>query len=380
MTTDHNAASGTGWPFACEWAIDQVACPAFCCTRDGGVMHSNRSAQRLWGGRPHADDVGRWDGFAALYDAEGMPLPKSISPAARAAETGHAQAPYECIAESADGQRRRLVIHARPVAGIGGEVVGVFCSLTDISERHRLEGELDQAGANRDVFLRILAHELRNPLAPIMTVAQTMGRVATDPRIAQMAGIVERQARQLARFVTDLLDASRIERACDVPVTMRGATVNEVVGLARDVAAAPIRARGQALCIDVDAGDERVPLLCDPERLAQALGNALINASDYSDDGAPIILSARIDGALLEIGIQDRGIGASRHQLRELFVPFRKFAHHPARMPSGAGVGLAIAKSVCDAHGGMVSAHSAGPGRGMCLKFMLPVVDVAASV
>nr|GFD60629.1 two-component sensor histidine kinase bacteria, putative [Tanacetum cinerariifolium] len=74
----------------------------------------------------------------------------------------------------------------------------------------------------------------------------------------------------------------------------------------------------------------------------------------------------------------DRGIGAARHQLRELFAPFRKFAHHPARMPSGAGVGLAIAKSVCDAHGGMVSAHSAGPGQGMRLKFVLPIVDVTA--
>lgn len=378
MTSEWGATCGDGWPVGCEWTIDQVACPAFCCTRDGGILHCNRSAQRLWGGRPDARDIGRWDGFAALYDIQGIPLPKSISPAARAAATGHAQAPFECIAESADGQQRRVVMHARPVARADGEVVGVLCSLTDISERRRLENEVEHAAANRDLFLRILAHELRNPLAPIMNVAQTMGRTAAEPRIAQMASVVERQARQLARFVTDLLDASRIERACDIPVAMRAATVEEIVELACEVAAAPIDMRTQALRIDVQADDERVPLLCDPERIAQAVGNVLLNSSDYSDNGAPIAISARIDGTVLEISVIDRGIGAERHQLRELFAPFRKFAHHPARMPSGAGVGLAIAKSVCEAHGGMVSAHSEGPGHGMRMKFVLPIVDIAA--
>lgn len=379
MTTDRIAMTEPGWPVSCMWVIDQIACPAFCCDRSGEVVHSNGSAKRLWSEQSHVGEPGRWDGFAALYDAGGIALQRSVSPAARAAATGHAQAPFECIAESADGQQRRLVIHARPVVADGGEVVGVVCSLTDISERCRLESEVDHAAQNRDVFLRILAHELRNPLAPIMSVAQAMGRMATEPEIARMAGIVERQTRQLARFITDLLDASRIERACDIPVAIRAATVGEVLGLARDVAAASIGTRRQTLRIDVGGGDEHVALLCDPERLAQALGNALLNASDFSDDGASIALSARIDGALLEISVEDVGIGAPRHQLRELFVPFRKFAHHPARVSSGAGVGLAIAKSVCDAHGGMVSAHSAGPGQGMRLKFVLPVVNLAGT-
>jgi signal transduction histidine kinase len=110
--------------------------------------------------------------------------------------------------------------------------------------------------------------------------------------------------------------------------------------------------------------------------LAQALSNALLNASEFSDDGAEISLAVMINGALLEMVVTDCGIGVEANELLAMFEPFRKFAAHPTRTPAGAGLGLAIARSVCRAHGGMVSADSAGRGRGTRLRFMLPVVEM----
>jgi signal transduction histidine kinase len=138
--------------------------------------------------------------------------------------------------------------------------------------------------------------------------------------------------------------------------------------------------RGQALCMDIDIGGGALDaaLWCDPARVAQALANGLLNASEFSDDGAEIAMAVAIDGALLEVQVTDRGIGVEAAQLNAMFEPFLQFAGHPARAPSGAGLGLAIARSVCRAHGGMVSAHSAGRGQGTRLRFILPVVGDAA--
>jgi signal transduction histidine kinase len=366
---------GLAWPAAYGRVVDGIGCPAYCCSPAGAVIHSNRSAQRLWGGACAPDETGQWDGFAALYRLDGAPVEKAASPAALAAGSGVAPPPAEFVAESGDGQRRRLVIHAHPILQGDGATAGVLCSLTDISERHRLDQEVRRARDNREAFLRVLAHELRNPLASVMTAAALLRHPGARDT-APMARMIERQTRQLARFIGDLLDGARIEHACDVAVAMRASSVANVLELARDVADGILRARGQTLRVDAGAPD--AVLWCDPERLAQALGNVLLNASEFSDNGAEIDLAVAIDGALLQMQVTDRGIGVEAAQLHAMFEPFRKFAAHPARMASGAGLGLAIARSVCQAHGGMVSAHSAGPGQGTRLRFILPVVDDAA--
>lgn len=368
-------ADGATWPAAYVRVIDGIGCPAYCCSSDGALIHCNRSARRLWGGGWAPDEAGRWDGFAALYRPDGAPVDKSGSPAALAAVSGVAPPPAEFVAESSDGQRRCLVIHAHPVLRADGAIAGVLCSLTDVSERQRLDEEVRFARDNREAFLRVLAHELRNPLASVMTAAVLLRQPGVQETV-RMARVIERQTRQLARFIGDLLDGARIEHAYDVAVAMRACSVAGVLELARDVADGVLRARGQTLCVDADTPD--AALWCDPERLAQALGNVLLNASEFSDDGAEIALAVAIDGALLEVQVTDRGIGVEAAQLHMMFEPFRKFGAHPARAPSGAGLGLAIARSVCRAHGGMVSADSAGPGQGTRLRFILPVVCDAA--
>jgi signal transduction histidine kinase len=369
-------ADDAAWPATYGRVIDQIGCPAYCCSPAGAVVHCNRSAQRLWGDGWAPDEAGRWDGFSALYRLDGSAVEKSSSPAALAAGSGVAASPAEFVTETSDGQRRCLVIHAHPVLRGDGAIAGVLCSLTDISERHRLGLEVAFARDNRETFLRMLAHELRNPLASVMTAAALLRQPGARETV-RMARVIERQTRQLARFIGDLLDGARIEHACDIAVAMRASSLGSVLELARDVADGILRARGQTLCVD-DAGAPDAVLWCDPERLAQALGNALLNASEFSDDGAEICVSVAIDGALLEVQVTDCGIGVEAAELNVMFEPFRKCAAHPARAPSGAGLGLAIARSVCRAHGGMVSAHSAGPGQGTRLRFILPVVGDAA--
>lgn len=361
--------------------IEQIGCPAYCCTRDGAVLHCNNAARRLWGASPWPAEAGRWDGFTALYRMDGSAVEKPVSPAALAARTGIAQPPTELVAVSADGQTRCVVIHARAIREAGGVVDGVLCSLTDISERRRLEREVGFARDNRADFLHVLAHELRNPLAPVMAVANILRRQPGEPGIDRMARVIERQTTQLARFIDDLLEGSRIDQACEIPVSTRATSVDEVLARARDVVDCVIRERGQTLHLKLGIKGHMpdVVLWCDPERLGQALGNALLNASQFSDDGAGISLAVTVDGVFLEMLVSDHGIGVETSELPLMFEPFRKFAPHPGRVESGAGLGLAIARSVAQAHGGMVSAVSAGRGQGMRLKFILPVVTDAVS-
>ena len=191
--------------------IGQIACPAYCCTPDGAVRYANSAAGRLWGARPDPDEDGRWDGFKALYRADGSALDKPASPAALAARSGIAQPPVELLAESADGSRRCVVFHARPVLDADGASAGVLCSLTDISEQRRLEDQVKFVHASRAGFLHVLAHELRNPLAPVMAAATLLQRQPGGPNVDRMAGVIARQTRRLARFVDDLLEGSRIE-------------------------------------------------------------------------------------------------------------------------------------------------------------------------
>ena len=360
--------------------IEQIACPAYCCTPDGAVLYCNSSAMRLWGVRPLPTEDGRWDGFTALYRTDGSAVEKSASPAALAARTGLAPPPTELVVESIDGRKRCVVIHARPVRRADGVTAGVLCSLTDISERRRLESEVEFVRDGRAVFLHVLAHELRNPLAPVVAVAALLRRQPGELGIARMARVLERQTKLMARFIDDLLDGSRIEQACDIPVSKRATSVDKVLAHARDVVDCVMRERGQTLQVEICIKSPvwNAILWCDPERLAQALGNALLNASEFSDDGATISLSVAVDGVFLEILVTDHGIGVGAGELLLMFEPFRKFSSHPRRVSSGAGLGLAIARSVTQAHGGMVSADSAGRGQGTRLRFILPVVQEAA--
>jgi signal transduction histidine kinase len=359
-----------GWPESYSWAIEQMPCPAYCCSPTGVIVHVNASAQRIWGNmRPLAEDT-RWDGFEALRGLDGQLIDKFSSPAAQAA-AGQSPGPTELLALCWNGQLRRIVIHAKPVFDANGAAVGVLCCLTDISEQRRLQEKEKDAANAREEFLRMLAHELRNPLAPIMNIAGLLQRGNKDPIIAKMAGIVQRQTKQLTRFIADLLDASRVSCVHALPVEPRICTKDEVLSLSLDAVEPLVDARSQRLAVESD--DAETKLFCDPERVAQALGNVLLNASTFTPDNEVIGLRVFIEGNMLHANVVDSGTGIAAEDLPHIFEPFERRALAPGRAPVGAGLGLTIAKGVCEAHGGSIYVRSAGPGLGTSVLLALPI-------
>ena len=364
-----------GWPESYEWAIEQMPCPAYCCSPTGSVVHVNAAARRIWGESCQPVEDMRWDGFETLRGLDGQLLDKASSPAAQAA-AGATPRPTELLAVCRNGQARRIVVHAKPVFHAGGAVVGALCCLTDISEQRRLQERERDAASAREEFLAMLAHELRNPLAPIMSIAGLLQRSNKDPVLAKMAGVVQRQTRQLARFIADLLDASRVDCVHTLPVELRVCTKHEIVNLSLDAVETLVRSRNQRLIVEVDNPD--AALRCDPERVAQALGNVLCNASAFTPDGEEICLRVYIEGNMLRAEVIDCGAGIAAQDLQHIFEPFERRALAPGRAPVGAGLGLTIAKGVCEAHGGSIFVRSAGPGMGTTVSMALPVAVCAA--
>lgn len=359
------------WPRSHGWAIEQMPCPAYCCALDGTIVQCNASAERLWGWRPSNSAVGLWHGFDSLQAFDGTPVDRFFDPKGLTASGANAS-DIELIAKCRDGQTRRLVARAKAIVGHEGDAVGTLCCLIDITERCRWEQEARGAFESRGDFLTVLAHELRNPLSPIMSAAKILRRTHSDPSTSRMIDMVERQARTLARFVSDLLDASRMENLWNLHIEPRKCLVSDVLQRATDNSQTDLRSRKQNLAIDVS--DVSAHLLCDPKRVAQAVGNLLANASKFTPDGEEIFLSISIDGNLLNIDVIDQGPGIPENDLDKLFIPFSKHPTAPGRAPSGAGVGLAIAKSVCDAHHGTISARNKEGEKGSIFTISLPIV------
>jgi signal transduction histidine kinase len=381
MTTTNDDSPGrtpthfdNEWPDAYAWAIEQMPGPAYCCSRSGAVVHRNGAAAKIWGEEHPFAELERWDGFAALLDTDGNPLAKDASPAARAG-AGDCPPPTELFALCHDGQLRCVVVHAKPVFADDGAIMGSLCCLTDVSEKRRLQDRARDAASARGDFLAMLAHELRNPLAPIMSIAGVLQRRGVDPTINKLAVVVERQTRQMARFIGDLLDASRVERPGELRVEPRRCTEDDILALALDAVEPDVLARKQRLNVEVN--DRDAELRCDPERVAQALGNVLCNASAFTPDGAEIRLRVYVDGDVLRAEVVDCGAGIAAEDLPHVFEPFERRAVPPGRAPVGAGLGLTIAKGVCEAHGGTIHVRSPGLGRGTTVSLALPVAGSA---
>jgi PAS domain S-box-containing protein len=258
-------------------------------------------------------------------------------------------------------------------------VVGAVISFLDITERKRAEGERErllsqiaEADQRKDEFLATLAHELRNPLAPVANAFALIRRAAGAPELIEQAlGIGERQVGQLARLVDDLLDVSRISRG---KITLRKARVSlhGVVQSALETARPRIEAAGHWLTVELP--EEPVCLKADRTRLAQALSNLLINAAKFTEPGGHIRLRAHCEGEEVAIAVQDNGIGIPAEQLHKVFGLFAQIEQPSGRRRGGLGIGLALVKSLVELHGGQVEAASPGAGQGSTFTMLLPVV------
>lgn len=373
VTDNEMPNSNTGWLGTYTWAIEQMPSPAYCCSTSGMVLCFNPAAERIWGGAPYGGVNARWHGFVSLHDMSGQDVCGKACPCTRAA-SGAIPAPAEFFATSGDGQIRRVVVHAKPILDTSNAVIGVMCCLTDISDKRRLQERIHDVASTRDEFLDMLAHELRNPLAPIMSAAGLLQHASADPFFTKMGSVVERQVRQLARFIADLLDASRLNCACVLPVKRRMCVQDDILVMAVDTVEPVMHGRRQRLVVDISEEASHA-LDCDPERVAQALGNVLSNASAFTPDGEAFHLRAYVAKDMLVLEVADAGTGIAAVDLERVFEPFQRRAVAPGRAAAGAGLGLAIAKGVCEAHGGSIEIRSAGLGEGTTVLLRLPVVQ-----
>ncbi|MBY4897165.1 response regulator [Cupriavidus sp. AU9028] len=237
----------------------------------------------------------------------------------------------------------------------------------DLLQQNINQRELQKQARQKDVFLAQLAHELRNPLAPMRTVGELMLRKPGDSELAHYAGeVVTRQAGYLSRLVDDLLDVSRITRD-QIELRVERTTLETVTRLAIEITAPTLKSRQQRLQLSLPRGP--VQLDADPVRLSQVFANLLINASKYSPIGAPIWLEADTgmdEGGedIVEVRVRDVGLGIPPEQLEEIFGLFFQGAAPVYPATAGLGVGLALARRLVTLHRGTVTAHSDGMGTG----------------
>jgi PAS domain S-box-containing protein len=272
------------------------------------------------------------------------------------------------------GNDRWHLVRGVPVRDAAGRVERWYGSITDIDEPKRLAEALQDADRRKDEFLATLAHELRNPLAPIRhAVALLRKQGPPDPELRANRDIIDRQAANMARLLDDLLDVSRITRN-KMELRRERVELAAVVQMAVETSRPLIEAGRHELVVDIPS--EPIVLDADPTRLSQVFSNLLNNAAKYSDAAGCITLSAHRRDRLVDISVRDTGIGIDEEHLSRIFEIFSQVEPALHRSQGGLGIGLALVRGLVRLHGGTVEARSAGIGTGSEFIVHLPVAQV----
>ncbi len=254
--------------------------------------------------------------------------------------------------------------------GPDGTIIGVFAQGIDLTERILAEEALKEADRRKDQFLATLAHELRNPLAPISNVLQVWPLIEDDrSQTQQMRGLIDRQVRQMIRLIDDLLDVSRISRGkielrkqrLDLVTILDGALEGVRPFVEQCEHALSVELPPQPVMLDGDAG-----------RLMQVFANLINNAAKYTGHGGHIWITAAHEGRFARVSVRDDGPGIPADQLTAIFEMFAQVDQTLDRAHGGLGIGLTLVKTLVELHGGTVEAHSDGPGRGSEFVVRLP--------
>lgn len=344
----------------------------YCCDTSGRITLFNDAALRLWGRVPELG-VDKWCGAYRIYRPDGTLVPHEQCAMATILAEGQDRGSAEAVIERPDGTRRVVLAHPQLVKD-GNVVLGAVNVAIDITERKNAENLLRDADRRKDEFLAMLAHELRNPLAPVRTAAEVLKRInIADPTASQSVEIIERQVHQLARLVDDLLDVARMGRG-EVILKKSRVLLSDVLSNAIDVVRPEIDRRGQTLEVDRPGFDPT--LYCDPVRVAQMIGNLLHNATKYTQARGNIRLAASVKGHELIIRVVDNGRGIEPVMLERTFELFSR-AGSDGEVPDGLGIGLSVVRSMATLHEGAVTAHSEGHGQGSEFVLTLPVVTAS---
>jgi PAS domain S-box-containing protein len=341
-------------------------------TLDGIVTSWNKGAEQLYG---YCADEMVGHPIAVLIPPEHPDeLPSIMERLRRGEPVEH----YDAVRVRRDGTRVVVSLAISPMRTADGRLIGASVVARNISERKAAEQlrvqlieELQESDQRKNRFLAMLAHELRNPLAPIRNALQVLrapGATLTDQRAAR--DMMERQLQHLARLVDDLLDVSRImlDR-----IELRRERVDMAVIFDRAVETARPLIDARHHTLSVVLPPQPLALDVDVVRISQAISNLLLNAAKYTDAGGRIVLAAeRGDGTAI-IRVHDTGIGIAPEVLPRIFELFTQADQSLDRAESGLGIGLSLARKLIELHGGTVRADSAGIGRGSEFTIRLPV-------
>ena len=271
-----------------------------------------------------------------------------------------------------DGTYRWFVSRAIPFKDREGRVSTWFGASTDIHDQKMLEEQLRENDRRKDEFLATLAHELRNPLAPVRNSLEVMKRARGDADLTEQArATMERQIAQMVRLIDDLLDVSRITRN-KLELKTERAELASIVQLAVEACRPACEQAGHELKVLLPA--EPIYLQADPLRLSQVFGNLLTNSCKYTPSGGRIRLIAERQPDEVQVTVEDDGIGIPPEMLPEVFDLFTQVDRSLERSQGGLGIGLSLVKRLVEMHGGTVTAHSEGDGRGSAFIVRLPIL------
>jgi len=264
-----------------------------------------------------------------------------------------------------------------PIRDRYGRLIGASKIVRDITRERQdaaalrdNEAQLRLADRRKDEFLATLSHELRNPLAPIVSTAKLLSDPQLDARqLAWCSAVIQRQSHHLSRLLDDLLDVSRISRS-RLELHKEIVSLGSIVATAVEAVGPALQARRHRLHVDVPVA---LPLLlADPVRLGQVVTNLLHNAAKFTDPGGEIRLHAEARGTDLVLVVSDNGVGLRAEDLVQVFDMFAQVRSALQRSVGGLGIGLAMTKGVVELHGGTITATSAGPGGGAEFRIVLP--------
>ena len=278
-----------------------------------------------------------------------------------------------------DGGRFWGRVLVTPIRGSTGQLAGYAKITQDLSVQRKI-ADLERSTRRMNEFLAMLAHELRNPLAPIrnaVTIMQKMDAQLPVP-VQRMRDVIDRQLTQMTRLVDDLLDVSRLTTG-KIRLRREPIDLAEVIARSVETVRPLIEARAHTLTLDVPPGPHQVD--GDPTRLAQVLQNLLVNAAKYTAEGGRITLTLHRTRDNVEVSVTDSGRGIAKDELEHIFELFAQGAAGlaPTASDTGLGVGLALARALVQMHGGSMSAHSEGLGKGATFGFRIPLADKPAA-
>ena len=379
----------------------------YSCNAAGVIETFNRRAAELWGREPASgDDTQQFCGSFRMFRPDGRLLPHDQCPMAEVVAGILSEVrDGEVVIERPDGTQVTVIVNIRPVRNRGGQITGAINCFFDITERKQLEETLRDADRRKNEFLAMLAHELRNPLAPILVSIEILrrakgleapnressqrrsdGLVSThdlSERRDHALDVLQRQVGQMVRLVDDLLDAGRISRG-KIDLRRERVELSSVVYHVVDAARPISERREQELTVTLPSAP--VYLDADPTRLGQIIGNLLNNACKFTERGGHVWLTVereeepgadRAEGAgtarHVVIRVRDTGIGIAADQLDRVFEMFTQADMSLERSLTGLGIGLTLVKTLTEMHSGTVEVHSAGVGQGSEFVVRLPI-------